>query len=448
MIFMRYNYEYKAECQDGATGMMSLPDKSIKLIYGSPPYPNAERDYGSWPSADYIDKMAPFFDAAERKLSDDGFLVINVKANREKPAKGCCTKRSLVIERMAILLEERWHFHCVDIEIWVKENPVPTGLRSACQDAYEQNLWFSKSPKWTINLDAIRRPYDESSLKAYENNEYKPRTNGLSYVRKVKKITPNPKGALPLNVIKGAVSSRQSMHQAVQPEYLPERYIKATTKEGDLVVDPWLGTGTTGMAALRLKRRFVGFDIFPQFADYANAAFAELVNSLNMKSKVTGERKKLQDRLIRDLGNAVESFSSTEYRPLNITLNKPAPLSLTIYLFPNTNPPGGRSHDEYKFNLNVPGQERGQRGNFDSSDGIPVLMSYTEDYDVYVIYNAEMHKNFSNNANVQSKQQLLTKALTEKVATYKKDSGEVLIGVTSKHLIDGIRYWLREYTAE
>lgn len=442
---MKFNYDYSVECLDGAKGMMSLPDKSIKLIYGSPPYPNADRDYGSWTSEEYIDKMTPFFDAAKVKLTDDGFIVINVKANREKPVKGSCTRRSLVIERMAILLEERWGFHCVDIEIWVKENPVPTGLRSACQDAYEQNLWFSKSPKWTINIDAIRRPYDENSLKAYENNEYKPRTNGLSYVRKPKKIQPNPKGALPLNVIKGAVSSRQSIHQAVQPLYLPERYIKATTKEGDLVVDPWLGTGTTGLAALRLKRRFIGFDIIPQFAEYANMSLAELVNSLNMKAKVTGERMSLHERLIRDLGDAVECYSPLDYRPLNITLKKPTVLNLTVYIFPNTNPPGGRSHDEYKFNLSVPGQERGQRGNFDSSEGIPILMSYTEEFDVYIIYNAEMHKDFSINANVQSKQILLTNALTEKVATYKKASGEILVGITSKHLIDGIRYWLREY---
>lgn len=441
---MKYNYEFQVACMDGAKGLMSLPDKSVKLIYGSPPYPNADRDYGVWSSSEYIDKMAPFFDAAKAKLSDDGFLVINVKANREKSINGSCTKRSLVIEKMAILLEERWGFHCVDIEIWVKENPVPTGLRSACQDAYEQNLWFSKSPKWTINIDAIRRPYDVNSLKAYENNEFKPRTNGLSYVRKAKKIVPNPKGALPLNVIKGAVSSKQSLHQAVQPEYLPERYIKATTKEGDLVVDPWLGTGTTGVAALKLKRRFVGFDIFPQFAEYAESRFLELVNSLNMKSKVSPERKKLHERFIMDLGGAVADHSDTDYRPLNLVLNKPAPLALTVYLFPNTNPPGGRSHDEYKFNLSVPGQLRGQKGNFDSSEGIPMLISYTEDYDVYIIYNAEMHKDFSMNANVQSKHSLLIDALTNKVATYSKTSGELLIGVKSKYLLDGIRYWLRK----
>lgn len=264
---MELNKPFEVICIDGATGLMSLPDKSVQLLYGSPPYPNADRNYGMWKSSEYIEKMAPFLDAAVQKLSDTGFIVINVKANREKAKQGQCTRRSLVVEKLAIEMEERWHLYCVDIEIWVKDNPVPTGLRSACQDAYEQNLWFSKSPKWEINIDAIRRPYDEGTLKKYENLEYKPRNNGVSYVRKAKKITPNPLGALPLNVLSGSVSAKIDNHQAVQPQYVPEKYIKATTKEGDLVVDPWVGSGTTGVAAISLNRRFVGFDLVKEYVD-------------------------------------------------------------------------------------------------------------------------------------------------------------------------------------
>ncbi len=250
--------------------MSELPDKSVKLVYGSPPYPNAERDYGVWKSSEYLQKMDPFLSVAFDKLSYDGFLVINVKANREKSTSKTSTKRSLVVEKMAILLEEQYGFSCVDIEIWVKENPVPTGLRVACQDAYEQILWFSKAKKWTINLDAIRRPYSEETIKLYDNAIYKPRTNGLTYVRKEKTINPNPLGALPLNVIKGAVSSKQEIHQAVQPVYLPEKYIKACTNSGDVVLDPWMGTGTTGVAALKLGRRFIGFDVCEVYVNHSS----------------------------------------------------------------------------------------------------------------------------------------------------------------------------------
>lgn len=269
------NSNYAVACCDGANGMLHLPDKSIKLVYGSPPYPNAERDYGVWKSSEYIDKISPFISASVMKLRDDGFIVINVKANREKATSKVASKRSLVIEKLAILLEEQWGLHCVDIEIWVKENPVPTGLRVACQDAYEQNLWFSKSPKWTIDIDSIRRPYESHSVKTYGEYEYKPRSNGLSYVRKNKMIQPHPIGALPKNIISGGVSARIGSHQATQPLYLPEKYIKATTSEGDLVVDPWLGSGTTGYAALSLKRKFIGFDVVESYVTDSEALFKQ-----------------------------------------------------------------------------------------------------------------------------------------------------------------------------
>ena len=271
--------DYYIRCIDGAQGMLQLPEHSVKLIYGSPPYPNAERDYGVWRSSEYIEKMTPFIVAAKKVLKQDGFLVINVKANREKATSKAASTRSLIVEKLAIKLEEEWGLHCVDIEIWIKENPAPTGLRVACQDAYEQNLWFSVSPKWTIDIDAIRRPYDAHSVQTYMGYEYKPRSNGLTYVRKNKKIQPNPLGALPKNIISGGVSASVQDHQAVQPLYLPEKYIKATTVEGDVVLDPWMGSGTTGVASLQLRRKFVGFDIMEKFVTYSDEWLREVVHA-------------------------------------------------------------------------------------------------------------------------------------------------------------------------
>ncbi len=278
---------YHIECIDGIEGIKKLKDKSVKLMYGSPPYPNAKRDYCIWSTEEYLGKIIPFIKAVLPKLTDDGFIVINVKSNRERGDDSHSSRRSLVVEKLAIALEEELNLYCVDIEIWIKSNPVPTGNRSSCQDAYEQNLWFSKSPKWSINIDAIRRPYDPDTLKMYENNTFKPRRTGTKYVSKVKKIKPNPLGALPLNItyidpvniIYGGVSSKTQNHQAVQPAYLPAKYIKATTKEGDLVLDPWMGSGTTAQVAIELNRRFVGFDIYP---DYVTLALNN-INNLEIK---------------------------------------------------------------------------------------------------------------------------------------------------------------------
>lgn len=246
---------------DGAAGLQSLPQGTVKLVYGSPPYPNAVRDYGVWPSDMFVNFMAPFIDGAISALSADGFLVLSLKACRDAAhGKYSCSTRSLVVEHLACLLVDRWGFNCVDIEIWVKQNPVPTGLRCAALDAYEQILWFSKASRWEVHLDRIRRPYALSSLKTYQTATYKPRTNGLTYVRHDKTIAPNDRGAMAKNVLVGPVASGRSGHQARQPGYLAQRYILACTNEHDVVVDPWAGSGTTGIEALLQGRRFVGFE--------------------------------------------------------------------------------------------------------------------------------------------------------------------------------------------
>jgi len=254
-----------------------LKDKSIKLMYGSPPYPNAKRNYKTWENDNYINEISPFIENAIPKLTDDGFIVINVKANRLRSTKDRSSERSLVIEELMLHMKKKLNLYCVDIEIWIKTNPVPTGVRVACQDAYEYNLWFSKSPIWEVNIDAIRTEYAPSSLHTYRNTIYKRRTNGLLYVSKDRQINPHSVGALPknvdtdapVNIVKGSVSNKSVSHQAVQPNYLPEKYMLACTNEGDIVLDPWVGSGTTGIVALAGNRRFIGIDISEEFAKLA-----------------------------------------------------------------------------------------------------------------------------------------------------------------------------------
>ena len=265
---------------DAAELISGINNRSIKLIYGSPPYPNAKRNYRTWRESDYISEIMPFIKSSIPKLRDDGFIVINVKANRSHPKNNASSERSLVVEELMLTMKKELGLYCVDIEIWMKTNPVPTGIRVACQDAYEYNLWFSKSPKWSINIDLIRRPYADSSLKTYTNSMFRPRSNGVKYVSKEKKIDPNSLGALPVNVIVGAVSSKSVDHQAVQPEYVPDKYIKACTDENDIVLDPWTGSGTTGIVAVKLKRKFIGFEMLDHFVTLAQDRIEDAVRTI------------------------------------------------------------------------------------------------------------------------------------------------------------------------
>lgn len=296
---------------DGIEYIKKIKNNSVSLFYGSPPYPNAKRNYKTWTIENYISEISPFIEGIIPKLKKDGFIVINVKANRTRPkSKEESSERSLVIERLMIYMKDYFNLYCVDIEIWIKSNPVPTGLRVACQDAYEYNLWFSKSPKWKINIDNIRRIYKETTLKIYKDTKFYARgKSNNQYVSKDKEIFPHKLGALPINIfnqeneklaknlvlskgqqediinentniVYGSVSSKSVEHQAVQPEYLPRKYILATTEPGDIVVDSWLGSGTTGIVALKEGRKFIGFEINKEFYDLA---YESIINSLATK---------------------------------------------------------------------------------------------------------------------------------------------------------------------
>ena len=161
-----------------------------------------------------------------------------------------------------------------------------------------------------------------------------------------------------------------------------------------------------------------------------------------MKAKVSSTRAEQHKKFVKALDTAVAFQSDINQRPLEIEMTRPFPLKVRVYLFTCSNPPGGRAPDEYKFNLNVPGQNG--RGNFDTSDNYLILLTaYAEDedpdMDVWVLWDATMHKNFAMNANVQTKAELIQRARLEKVATLEKKNGEVVIAARSKYLVDAIK---------
>lgn len=161
-----------------------------------------------------------------------------------------------------------------------------------------------------------------------------------------------------------------------------------------------------------------------------------------MFANLSNNRVDLQKRLVSDLGDFAEILSPVEQWPLQIRI-KSIGLIAAVYLFPNTNPHGGRSFGEYKFNLKVPGQKQGERSDFDYTLGEPILVSYAEDYDVYIIYQANRHRNFLWSSNIQSRVELLRQTSLTGIAKATKTNGEVLIGVVSSQLPSGILESLR-----
>ena len=167
-----------------------------------------------------------------------------------------------------------------------------------------------------------------------------------------------------------------------------------------------------------------------------------------MCSKESPRLKKDQlYRLFVDgLGDSVEWHSDFDKPPLLIDLKAPYSQRLRIYLYNCTNPPGGRSLNEYKFQVILPGQKRGQRGYLDFSDWrMPILAAYALigdkiDDGIFVLWDAFMHEDgLAYSANMQVRSETILKALGSTVSMSRRGNGEVILAARPRHLFDAIR---------
>ena len=126
----------------------------------------------------------------------------------------------------------------------------------------------------------------------------------------------------------------------------------------------------------------------------------------------------LHKLLIGSLGNVVLSHTKIEDKPLDVDLSPPLPHHSRIYIYNATHPPGGRTVGEHKIQLIVPGQERGERGSFDYSDGRFVfLVGFEREVGIFVLWDAGLYNNFAYSRNVQVRAETIYHALAFGVAT-------------------------------
>ena len=153
-------------------------------------------------------------------------------------------------------------------------------------------------------------------------------------------------------------------------------------------------------------------------------------------------KNELNRLIIEGIGDKVEQHSSEESAPLLVDLVAPLSLKLRVYLFNCTNPPGGRALDEYKIQIILPGQKRGERGTVDYSEGrMPILAAYASEGDsgVFLLWDADKHEDFSYSANMQVKADVIINALYSDVATITRKNGEIILAVRPQHLYKAIK---------
>ena len=229
-----------------------LPNRSVDLIFTSPPYANQRRASSFHVHPDeYVEWFMPKAGELYRVLKPSGTFVLNIK---EGVVAG--ERHTYVIELIIEMRKAGWLW--TEEFTWHKRNSYPGKWPNRFRDGWERLIQFNKARKFNMYQDEVREPIGEWAESRLRNLSETDRTRDESRVGSGfgKKVS-NWQGremVYPDNVIHTATESSNQRHSAVFPIKLPTWFIRLFTRSGDTVLDPFVGSGTTALAAATLAR--------------------------------------------------------------------------------------------------------------------------------------------------------------------------------------------------
>lgn len=254
--------------------LQSMPSNLVDLVITSPPYADSRRTtYGGIHPDSYVDWFLPIGQELKRVLKDDGTFILNIK---EKAVNG--ERHTYVIELILALKKQGWLW--TEEYIWHKKNCVPGKWSNRFRDSWERCLQFNKQKKFNMYQDAVMVPtgdWAKSRLKKLSETDTRRDTSkvGSGFGKNISNWL-GREMAYPTNVLHLATECSNKKHSAAFPKELPSWFIKLFTKEGDLVLDPFLGSGTTNIAAKDLERKYLGIEINDEYYQLALSRVKDL----------------------------------------------------------------------------------------------------------------------------------------------------------------------------
>ena len=236
-----------------------MEDNSIDLIVTSPPYSDQRKStYGGIHPDNYVEWFLPISSELLRVLKPTGSFILNIK---EKVYNG--ERHTYVIELILAMRKQGWLW--TEEYMWHKKNSFPGKWPNRLRDAWERLLHFNKEKKFDMYQDNVKVPIGDWSKTRLKNLSETDKTRdeskvGSGFGKKIENWVGKDM-VLPDNVLYMATESGNKNHSAAYPEGLPEWFIKLFTKEGDVVLDPFLGSGTTCKVALELGRNSIGIEL-------------------------------------------------------------------------------------------------------------------------------------------------------------------------------------------
>lgn len=322
---MNKRFVHSIQIGDAAEQLQRFPDHFADMVVTSPPYANGLRDYGVAGQLgreatvdQWVDNVANALTPLERVLKPTGTLWLNVGDAYSRAQHQGAPAKSLFLgpERLALrLLEDGW---CLRNKIiWAKPNGMPTNVHDRLRNGWEAVYLFTRSPHYFFDLDAVRIPHTTRPRKRTDpthprgrrdewQGKHGDRGDGLKRNRALGRVG-HDLGKNPGDVWSIPVSSWRGDHHATFPVTLAAQCIRAGAPEkictvcdtpwrrsirrlgavayrgalaqqcscvnapthAGIVLDPFMGSGTTAIAAEQLRRDWAGIDLNPEYAAMA-----------------------------------------------------------------------------------------------------------------------------------------------------------------------------------
>lgn len=247
--------------------LKTLPKDSVDLIVTSPPYAdNREGSYGGVPVGRYVDWFLPISEGLRRVLRPDGSFILNVKERVVTGERG-----TYVYQLVMAMRDQGWRW--TEEYIWHKRNTSPGRWPNRFRDLWEHCYHFTRSSRFRMYQDAVKVPVGSWAKTRLANLSETDMVRDESRTRSgFGKNVSNwvgRKTVYPGNVLHLATESGNKGHSAAFPVELPSWFIRLFTEERDVVLDPFMGSGTTAVAALRLHRHFIGIELSDEYREVA-----------------------------------------------------------------------------------------------------------------------------------------------------------------------------------
>ena len=279
-------YLGKVFCMDSLELLSSLPDDSVDLFVTSPPYDGQSKyqDGQAYGRRWYSDVFLPITEQILRVLSPTGNFVLNYRSRRYNKERG-----TLQYELVFWLREQGWLF--VEDFVWGKLNPPPGRFVQCVKDSVEYCFQFAKTrdfafyPQQCLSKSKLgdheRKYRNALNSKNRPSRERRPSGHGAS------EANARPDLVLPSNLISENIANYSNcswfkgaramgLHPASFPEEIPDFFIRLMTRPGEVVCDPFAGSGTVGASATKLGRRFLICDVQPLYCEIARLRLNEM----------------------------------------------------------------------------------------------------------------------------------------------------------------------------